>query len=165
MKKRLLGLAIGLSCLPTLSFADMHFSVGTGYPFFVVPELSYGTADDQNRWYLNGKIGLAGGASLGFEHALDGEKHHAIGLVGGALGIRNGHTVCKEGQNAGEAFVCILTTAFDWEVVNGVGLTYSYNFKGLNNRGFRIRFEGGFGEGSRSHKSKGSGSVILSYQF
>ncbi|WKE66328.1 hypothetical protein PVT67_03495 [Gallaecimonas kandeliae] len=151
--------------------AEFHFSIGGGFPYLAVPEVSLANGDSQ-RWYANYKLGVDDGFSLGFEQGLGEDDHHALGLFAGAVGIRhNDPDICKEpssgdlGQDLGNALSCAYASGFSWETVNGVGLSYSYNRHGLNQRGFRIRFEFGYGEGHRSHNKKAAGNLMFSYQF
>ena len=76
---------------------------------------------------------------MGFEQAISDNNKHAIGLLVGALGNREVDTQCDESQNSDEltaafanAIGCALAEAFDEETTNGIGLSYSYNFSGLN---------------------------------
>jgi hypothetical protein len=150
---------------------DVSFTLGTGFPYVGSLEASMPAFEGNQRWFANYKIGLDDGFSLGFEHALDDDKHHAIGVMYGALGIRNDDTDCPESEeNTVESFFgviigCSLAAAFDWETINGVGLSYSYNVSGLNNAGWRFRVEGGSGKGAVSDKTHSSASFIASYQF
>ena len=54
---------------------------------------------------------------------------------------------------------------FDTETTNGVGVSYSYLFSGLNEGGWRVRFELGYGEGSNSNEKRADGGVSISYEF
>ena len=56
---------------PTFASAnDISFSIGGGYPYFVIPEVSVASADLSQRWYGNYKIGLDDGFAVGFEQAI-----------------------------------------------------------------------------------------------
>jgi len=150
---------------------DVSFTLGTGFPYLGNLEVSMPAFEGNQRWFANYKVGVDDGFSLGFEHALDDDKHHAIGVMYGALGVINDDSDCPDSEkDNGESFFgvvigCALAAAFDWETVNGVGLSYSYNVNGLNNIGWRFRIEGGSGKGIESKKTSSSASFIASYQF
>lgn len=158
---------------PTFASAnDISFSIGGGYPYFVIPEVSVASADLSQRWYGNYKIGLDDGFSAGFEQAISDNNKHAIGLLVGALGNREVDTQCDESQNSDELTVafantigCALAEAFDEETTNGIGLSYSYIFSGLNQDGWRLRFELGYGEASSDDDKRVDGGINLSYEF
>jgi len=109
---------------------------------------------------------------VGFEQAISDNNKHAIGLLVGALGNREVDTQCDESQNSDEltaafanAIGCALAEAFDEETTNGIGLSYSYNFSGLNQDGWRLRFELGYGEASSDDNKRVDGGINLSYEF
>ncbi|MBB1435949.1 MULTISPECIES: hypothetical protein [Pseudoalteromonas] len=150
---------------------DVNFSIGGGYPYFVIPEVSLSAAQGTQRWYANYKIGLDDGFSVGFEHALTSDKKHALGLVVGAIGAQDDGRECSDtddkdiGEAFGNIFGCALSGMFDTETTNGVGVSYSYLFSGLNEGGWRVRFELGYGEGSNSNEKRADGGVSISYEF
>lgn len=157
-------LIAGALLTPTqLSLAnELSFSLGAGYPFFVVPEVSLSNADNSQRWYINYKAGLDDGFTLGYEQAVFSSKHHALGAVVGAIGIREDDTPCDADQSS---VSCIVSNIFDEESINGAALTYGYYFSGLNSSGWHVKFEAGYGEGSQSKEKRASASIRLSYQF
>ncbi|MBT1062160.1 hypothetical protein KJY73_01190 [Bowmanella sp. Y26] len=162
MKKALLVLSM---CYAIPSFAsDVDFSIGGGYPYFVVPEVSWSNNDSQ-RWYAKYNLGLDDGFNLGYEQALDDNQHHALGIALGAIGTRDVDTCSEEDDNVGDAFSCIISGLFDDHSVQGAALSYSYNFSGLNARSWRIKFEAGYGRVSVVDKNYASGNVTVSYQF
>ncbi|REL28976.1 hypothetical protein DXX93_15485 [Thalassotalea euphylliae] len=151
---------------------DIDFSLGTGYPYFIIPEVSFPINNARQRLYANYKIGLDDGFSVGFEHSLTTDNTHAIGILAGAIGARDDERPCpntadndSSSASLGEAIACGLLEVFDDETTNGVGLSYSYNHNGLNHSGFRIRFELGYGKGKDSDESRADAGIILSYQF
>ncbi|TRY33314.1 hypothetical protein [Aliiglaciecola sp. M165] len=146
-----------------LSVANtLSFSLGTGYPFFVVPEVSLSSADNSRRWHLNYKAGLDDGFTIGVEQVMFDSQQHAMGAVIGAIGIREEDTPCDDiPSNVG----CIVATIFDEETVNGAAISYGYYFNGLNSSGWHVKFEAGYGEGSQSKEKRASASIRLSYQF
>ncbi|MBU3003167.1 hypothetical protein [Paraglaciecola arctica] len=159
---------------------DVNFSIGGGYPFFVVPEISLASVDNQKRWYANYKIGFDDGFSIGFEQAISNTNKHALGFIAGAIGAREDKTPCPNTDNEsntastpgddfveiiGSAIGCSLSKMFDEETTNGLALTYSYNFSGLNNAGMRIHVELGYGEGHHSKEKRADGGITLSYHF
>ncbi|KPH64565.1 MULTISPECIES: hypothetical protein [Pseudoalteromonas] len=151
---------------------DVSFSIGGGYPYVAVPEISLATNEGTQRWYANYKIGLDDGFSAGFEHALTSDKKHAVGFVVGALGVQDDGRQCpleSEDDSIGDAFGnifgCALSGIFDRETTNGVGVSYSYLFSGLNEGGWRVRLELGYGEGTNSNESRADGGVSISYEF
>jgi hypothetical protein len=170
-----------ISIIPLTAQAnEINFSIGGGYPFFVVPEVSLSSDDNQQRWYANYKMGLDDGFSIGFEQAIDNTNKHAIGILAGAIGAREDKTPCpntdKENNTdttpddvfveaIGSAIGCSLGKIFDEETTNGLALSYSYNFNGLNNSGMRLRVELGYGEGHHSKEKRVDGGIALSYHF
>ncbi|REL32171.1 hypothetical protein [Thalassotalea euphylliae] len=151
---------------------DIDFSLGTGYPYLVIPEVSYSASGGQQRLYANYKLGLDDGFAIGFEHGLDSANQHAIGLLVGAIGAQDDKRPCPNNddengiaEGLASVIACSIVEIFDHETTNGIGLSYSYNHHGLNNSGFRIRFEAGYGEGVDSKEKRFDGAVVLSYQF
>lgn len=169
--KSILSAGLLFLSLATNHASAVDFSIGGGWPFLVVPEVSIASDDTTQRGYINYKMGLDDGFALGFEQGLDQENHHAIGAFVGALGVQDKNTACPEEQSddlvesLGSVFGCSLLIIFDEETTNGLGLSYSYNANGLNNAGLRIRFELGYGEGSSSHEKRVDGGFVISYQF
>jgi len=149
----------------------VDFTLGGGIPFLVVPEVSLASEDEKQRWFINYKMGLDDGFSFGVEHGLGLDNKHAVGVLVGALGVKNNDDVCKDeksddiAENLGNAISCGLLIIFSEETTNGLGLSYSYNFNGLNQSGMRLRFELGYGEGSTSHEKRIDGGFVISYQF
>ena len=147
------------------------FSLGGGLPYFVIPEVSFAANNGEKRWFANYKIGLDDGFSVGFEQGFGVDNKHALGIFVGALGVQDDERPCRYeesndlAENFGSALGCAIAEAFDEETTNGVGLSYSYNFQGLNHSGMRLRFELGYGEGSNSHEKRFDGGVVISYQF
>lgn len=157
-------LVTGLLLTPVhQSFAnELSFSLGGGYPFFVVPEVSLSNADNTQRWHINYKAGLDDGFSLGYEQTMFNSSHHAMGAVVGAIGIREDDEPCDQNQSS---VSCIVANIFDEETINGVAMTYGYYFKGLNSPGWHAKFELGYGEGTQSKEKRASASIRVSYQF
>ncbi|MGS0534883.1 hypothetical protein [Pseudoalteromonas sp. SaAl2] len=155
----------------TNSYAnDVSFSIGGGYPYFVVPEVSLSTNEGNQRWYANYKIGLDDGFSIGVEHAISDNKKHAVGLVVGALGIQDNEDECRTDDESlsgsiGSIFGCALSEVFDEETTNGIGVSYSYLFRGLNEPGWRMRLDLGYGEGRDSNEKRPDAGITFSYQF
>jgi len=147
---------------------DFSFSMGTGFPYFGSAEVSMAAGGGDQRWFGHYKVGIDDdGFALGFEQALDNEKKHALGVMFGAIGLKNNDSDCHSGDeepNIG-ALGCFLGAAFDWETVNGVGASYGYYFNGLNEAGWRVRLEAGYGKGSETDINYTSGNMIVSYQF
>ena len=165
MNKQIRNLLItGVLITPIqLSFAnELAFSFGAGYPFIVVPEVSLSNADNTQRWHINYKAGLDDGFSLGFEQAVFSSKHHALGAVVGAIGVREEDAPCANGQSSAS---CIVANIFDEETINGAAFTYGYYFSGLNSSGWHVKFEAGYGEGSQSKEKHTSASIRFGYQF
>lgn len=153
-------------CTFSVSANDVSFSIGGGYPYFVIPEVSLSTNAGTQRWYANYKIGFDDGFSVGFEHALTTDKKHALGLVIGALGVQEDDDECGGTEDSlGNIIGCGFIEIFDDETTNGLGLSYSYLFSGLNESGWRVRFDLGYGEGSYSNEKRADGGVSVSYQF
>jgi hypothetical protein len=164
------GLLVGST--PLMNQAEeVSFSIGGGYPFFVVPEVSLASNEGEQRWFANYKMGLDDGFSIGFEQGIDDNKH-AVGVVAGALGVQDNNRSCSNndldeniGSEVGNQIGCAIAKAFNDKTTNGVGLSYSYNFNGLNNVGMRIRVEFGYGKASDSNEKRTDGGITISYQF
>jgi hypothetical protein len=157
--------ALLLLALSTTTAANgIDFSLGGGYPFIAVPEVSMANADQTQRWHFNYKIGLDDGFTIGFEQALSADKKHAMGLIVGALGVNEDEDRCADTESD---LSCLVSKIFllDEETTNGVGLSYGYYFSGLNNVGWNVKFEVGYGEGSESHQKRSDASIRIAYQF
>tara|TARA_B110001452_G_C15072362_1_gene374290 strand:- start:49 stop:573 length:525 start_codon:yes stop_codon:yes gene_type:complete len=174
MRKVFTGLALtalGLLSINSAKANDFSFSVGSGYPYFATLEGSMATSDKSQRWFANYKMALDDGFSAGFEQGYGDSLNHAFGGFVGAVGIYHGDD-CKVrddhndiGEAIGNAIGCTLKIIFDDETLNGAGLSYSYYFKGINNPGWRLRFEAGYGKASHSKEERGAGGITISYQF
>lgn len=154
MKKSNVGLLALALALPVNSAFGLELSVGGGWPFLAVPEISGSPWSSGNRLFANIKIGQDQGFSAGFEQSIGKSNKHALGFIVGSIGVQNDNRNCR----------CFRLLK-DRETTEGYGLTYSYNFNGLNEKGIRLRLEAGHGEGSDSKEKRNDGSVILSYQF
>jgi hypothetical protein len=171
LTKKTLFTALVIFSTPLFSQAsNVDFTLGAGYPFFAVPEISLATNDAKQRWFANYKVGLDDGFSAGFEHGLGDENKHAVGVFAGALGMRDDDRPCDTSNESVSIILsaiisCAISDAFDYETTNGVGLSYSYNFSGLNKSGVRLRLEAGYGEGSKTNEKRFDGGVYISYQF
>ena len=153
----------------------VDFSAGIGYPFFLVPEVSITGSSGNHRLYANYKLGLDDGFALGIEQAIDNAGHNAVGVFAGAVGIYDdGEKDCNSAdeQNASDvadavgcAIASAMVEAFDDEAINGIGVSYSYNSNGLNNTGWRVRLELGYGKSDNSKEKSSGGAVVVSYQF
>lgn len=174
MRKIIGLLALGLTVVfsPTDAQAnDLSFTTGVGYPYFVTLEGSMAANNDQDRWYLNYNMGLDDGFALGFERGYGEGNNHAFGGFVGAVGMYNGDdcVVDKDEDNIGALFGqtlgCALAEAFDDETLNGAGLSYSYYFSSINQSGWRVRLQAGYGKASKSDEKRGAGTIMVSYQF
>ncbi|GEK09640.1 hypothetical protein [Pseudoalteromonas peptidolytica] len=143
----------------------VEFSVGTGYPFFGQLEVSVPQAQNQSKWYGSYRIGLDDGLLLGYERAVSANNKHAVGVVAGALGARDVGPACEEDDDVVCGIFEPIINLFDDETTNGVGLSYSYYFSSINQRGWHVKFIAGYGESSDSNKKRADGSVAISYQF
>jgi len=141
---------------------NVHFSLGSGYPFFSVFEVSFPAMNNDQRWFANYKAGLDDGFSVGFEQQLSG-NHQTLGFTLGAIGARDA-VGCDENKGAG-AIICPFVEIFDSETTNGAALNYSYYFSGINNSGAKIRFELGYGQSAQANVNRFDGGIIVSYQF
>ena len=158
--------ALTVLMLGTLSIApaaaELDFSIAGGYPFVLVPEVSWSTKDRSQRWHVNYKAGLDDGISVGFEQSLSADNRHRFGVVVGAIGIKNEENPCAEQQGV---LACVLANIFDEETINGVGVTYSFYLDELAHSGWHVKLEGGYGEGSKSDTKNTGASIRIGYQF
>lgn len=155
-----LGLSLMVS---THSQAEgVSLSIGGGYPFFVVPEVSYITKSNDERWYVNYKAGLDQGFSVGYEFSTSSDKRHALGFVLGTVGINQHSVPCEDTQSD---INCIVANLFDEETIQGLGLSYSYYFDELAVSGWHVKLEAGYGNGRVSDDNSTASSIRISYQF
>lgn len=160
-------LFLGSLSLPNKASA-VDFTIGGGLPFLVIPEISIASENNEQRWFANYKMGLDDGFSFGFEQGIDIENKHALGIFIGALGVKDDNRPCLQRTDKNDPLKelgCAIFSVFDEETTNGLGLSYSYNFSGLNHSGMRIRFELGYGEGADSQEKRVDGGFSFSYQF
>ncbi|MEP1447640.1 MAG: hypothetical protein ABJK37_16155 [Paraglaciecola sp.] len=159
-------LVIVLCAVAGISRAEesYDFTLGTGFPFVFTPELSITTQDNSYRYYLNGKVGVANGASLGFEHSVSENRRHAIGAFAGTVGLYEGES-CPESDSVAQGLACSIAKALDWEAIDGIGVSYSYNFQNMQGKGWKLRFEAGYGNGRNSGEKSSAGNVFIGYQF
>jgi len=165
-KKIALTLIFFITFHHSISKAEgFSFSLGAGYPYLLVPEVSINPEKSEIRWFANYKLGLGGPAlSLGFEKPFSEDKRHSVGFLIGGIGQSDDETPCELLYQE----LCALSGLawdFDLENTNGVAVMYTYNADGLNNSGWRYSVIIGYGEGQDSGESKADGSVNISYQF
>ncbi|MBB1305353.1 hypothetical protein H5089_06815 [Pseudoalteromonas sp. SR45-1] len=169
MKIKILLLTLSIASCSTFA-NDVSFSIGGGYPYLVIPEVSLSANDDTQRWYANYKLGLDDGFSAGFEQAVSDNKKHAFGVLVGAIGARDTDQECESSTNDvatdfANTLGCVIGGIFDEETTNGIGLTYNYNFNGLNSAGFRLKLDVGYGKASDSNEKRADGGISVSYEF
>ena len=178
MKKSLLTAALLMGCAMPALAGETHFSLSSGLPYLLIPEVSYHPNQDQ-RWFVNYKLGLDDGVSAGFEQAVSDNQRHALGVLVGALGVKNGHRyICSEEapgeDNQGkldelgcEVGYALFAGMFDNHTVNGLGVSYSYTGNGLGNAGLRVKLEFGYGriEDADFDKNGYTGGFSIGYQF
>lgn len=166
MKTRMLCLVSGLLLSSSVA-AKSSWSAGllTGVPFYLTPEVSYQATNSDTRYYGSIKLGFDSGAAIGFERPFSANKKHAFGAFVGTLGIRDGDDDCTHDGDIIDALACSIANVFDYERVDGIGLSYSYNFNQLNESGWYTRFEIGHGKGEESERNLTSGSFFIGYQF
>jgi len=155
----------------------LDFTLGAGYPYVLIPEISIASSDKSQRWFANYKVGLDDGFSLGVEQALSANKKHSFGVLIGAVGARNTHNTCSYtddnngdiaeeiGSAIDQALGCALAGIFDNRTTNGVGISYHYNFNGLNKDGWKLNLELGYGKVSGVDNKRADGGISVSYQF
>lgn len=172
IRKPILSLAL-IACSPLSAKDGMSFNLSSGAPFFLTPEVSYASKHSQTRYYGNLKLGLDDGASLGFETVISESNKHAVGAFIGTIGVHDGEDDCLDeqddpnslGEGLGQIIGCSLVDVFDWERVDGIGLTYSYNFNELNQSSWFVRLEAGYGKGAESDRDLSSGALLIGYRF
>lgn len=143
-----------------LAAQEYDFSLGSGYPFFFNAEVSMPVQEDKGRAWLSYRASLDHGAAIGYEYALDNQNQHAVGVIGGALGMK-----MKDCDGDDNTFGCALTAVFSDSAINGLGVTYSFSPYGLNNEGFKLRLEAGRGKISNRDGYYNGANLVLSYQF
>ncbi|MBH0058504.1 hypothetical protein I6F65_16240 [Pseudoalteromonas sp. SWXJZ94C] len=169
MKTKILLLTLSIASYSSAA-NEVSFSIGGGYPYLVIPEVSLSANDDTQRWYANYKLGLDDGFSAGFEQAVSDNKKHAFGALVGAIGARDTDQKCESLTNDvatdfANTLGCVIGGIFDEETTNGIGLTYSYSFNGLNSAGFRLELDVGYGKASDSNEKRADGGISVSYEF
>lgn len=161
-KKELCAFALIAATTAPCKAADFQFSVGAGYPFFIVPEVAVLTRDNQQKWTLNYKAGLDDGFSLAYEHSVAANNKHAIGLVGGTIGVIDDEPTCNELDTA---VACIVASIFDEESVDGVAASYSYYFNNMSSSSTFMKVEAGWGKSRDTEQSETVASIRIGYQF
>jgi len=166
LKNLVLLVTLYILTIPLTSKAErVDFSLGGGYPFLLVPEASFRLGEGEKRLFINYKAGLDYGFSVGFEQAFGNGDENAVGVLVGAIGVRDDKRLC-ETDDFGSILGCALAEPFDDETTIGIGTSYSHNFSGINKEGWRvIKFEVGYGKGRYSNEKRIDGGIILSYQF
>lgn len=148
--------ALALFASPNLHASEVEFSIGGGFPFFVVPQVSLTQQD--KRYYVNYKAGLDDGFSAGMEWLND---NHAYGVFVGAVGAREASNDC-EIQSLCDALRIII---FDEKTTQGIGLSYEYRFSGQDQSGWGLRLEAGYGQESRNKSERADANIQFSYHF
>lgn len=163
-----LAMAIAVFGSSSVSANDLNFSVGTGFPYFVTVEGAY-TVNESSNLFLNYKIGLDDGFAFGYEHSLD-NTNHVIGTYVGAVGIKDNK--CDDYPDnqddieiIASSFGCALRAAFGNETTQGIAAFYGYSFSGLNNPGWHLRFEAGYGNNKNRDDNTGHFNFSARYQF
>lgn len=170
------GVLLSLALLTSATASaneDVKFSLSTGAPFLINAELSYKPQDSQVRYYgvlKSGSFFSDDGFAIGFETPFSNNNKHAFGAYFGSIGVVPGGDVCKETENSdtplAESIACILVAAaFDWERVDGIGVSYSYNFNELHNDSWFVRLEAGYGKGNESNNDDVTGGLLFGYRF
>jgi len=121
-------LALGLA---TSSFAqanEFRVSTGTGWPFLVVPQIAI--QQDNHRYFMNYKLGLDHGFSIGYEL-----QHEQLlyGAFIGAVGARQVSRDCSIGQRCNDLNIRV----FDNNTTFGIGFSFEYRFQASTRLGFK----------------------------
>ncbi|MDA8621748.1 hypothetical protein N9L48_03785 [Psychrosphaera sp.] len=156
---------------------DWNFTMGSGFPYFATVGTNY-ELDDVSNIFVNYKIGLDDGFSIGYEKAL-GNRRHSIGGYVGAVGIKDDE--CEdidttEYSNSddlgtiisapiGHTLGCALSAAFGNESTQGLAVFYGYSSTGLNESGWKLRLEAGYGENKNRENNVGHLNFSARYQF
>ena len=177
--KNLLILAL-FSCLSYTTQAtqdDWNFTLGSGYPYFATVGTNY-ELDDSSNIFVNYKIGLDDGFSVGYEKALKDPRQSVGGYIG-AVGIKDDKcdsidtTAIDESNDLAviiseplsQTLGCALSIAFGNETTQGVAVFYGYSFNGLNQPGWKLRLEAGYGENKNREDNVGHLNFSARYQF
>ncbi|MFT6529309.1 MAG: hypothetical protein ACJAZB_000952 [Psychrosphaera sp.] len=150
-----------------VSAKDFDLSLGFGTPYFLLTEVSTVISDDY-RAYVNFKMGLDNGVSIGLEKAVINDSH-LIGLFAGSVGTQAPD--CYENETYTDfdgALSDVVKCAFGviaQKTLNGVGVSYSYANNGINNSGFIIKFDLGTGTNSYTDGYQSSAGIALMYSF
>ncbi|GAA0299917.1 hypothetical protein GCM10009128_18630 [Psychrosphaera haliotis] len=177
--KNLLTLALfsSLSYTAQAKQNDWNFTLGSGYPYFATVGTNY-ELDDSSNIFVNYKIGLDDGFSIGYEKALENPNHSVGGYIG-AVGIKDNKcenidtTANNNNDDFGtiigvafsDALGCALSAVFGDETTQGAALFYGYSFNGLNQSGWKLRFEAGYGENKNREDNVGHLNFSARYQF
>lgn len=150
-----------------VSAKDFDLSLGFGAPYFLVTEISTVISDDY-RAYINYKMGLDNGVSIGLEKAVINNSH-LIGLFAGAVGTKapdcnQNDTYTDFDDVIGDVVKCAFGVITQ-KTLNGVGVSYSYANNGINNSGFIIKFDVGTGTNSYTDSYQSTAGIALMYSF
>jgi hypothetical protein len=162
IKSKTAALMLVVLSSKTCLASDFKFSLGAGYPFFLVPGVSILAADQKQKWTFNYKAGLSDGFSLAYERSVSENDKHAAGIVIGTIGVIDDDEVCDE---LDMAVACIVANIFDEESVDGLAVSYNYYFSDIASRGLFIKMEAGWGESRETNQSESVGSIRIGYQF
>lgn len=165
MSKNLIALVSLVAVLPKITLAnDVVYSIGTGFPYLLSAEIAYITNAGKRRWYGSYKTGTDSGSSFGMESSVTKDNKHSLGVFWGAVGLKKGESCKPEEESTLTEVLCTLADTFNWESLDGPGITYSYRSNTMSQRGYKIGIGLGYGE-SRNDVKGVTGQVSFSYQF
>ena len=147
---------IALTCFSSNSIAqDIDVSLGSGWPFFLVPTVS--TKYDDVELYVNYKLGLDDGFTLGAQKQYE---NHVVGIFLGAVGARDAEYSCED-----ELTCPIIRLALtDAQTTQGIGMSYEYRLN-TSREGWAFRVEAGYGKESQNDTNRFDGNAQVVYHF
>lgn len=128
-------------------------SLGAGSEFYFVPEASL-ALNSKSAIFYNYKLGLTSGHSIGYRWNLTNQ--HTFSTFYGAVGSEASD--CNASDNE---ISCAVRNVLARDIVNGLGIHYSYYFNGVESSGLSLRYEAGYA----NEQNKFHHGAYIFYQF
>lgn len=146
---------------------EFDVSLGVGAPYFLVAEVSTAVNNDY-KLYLNYKYGLDDGYSLGLDKAVFNDNH-LLGLFIGAVGTKSTGCVYNDSEDllndVSKYLVSCQLAVIKQKTLNGLGVSYSYAYGGINNSGFILKLDMGSGTNSYIDGYQSTAGITVLYSF